>query len=69
MSNEEIDADKSLSGGNLSASNGAIHSAASVNAAISPDEVVMKKIYHSNHSTTANYKLESAVVGDIEVLE
>ena len=51
VSTDEMEADKSLSGGNLSASNGGAYAAASANAAFNPDEIVMTKIYHSNHCT------------------
>lgn len=62
-----MEAEKSLSGGNLSGSNGAIQAA---NAPIAQDEV-LKQIYNEQvpaHKTA--YKLDSAdVAGSFEVLD
>lgn len=62
VSIDEIEADRSLSGGNMSASE------RGVTGAYAPDEEVLKKIYQSNHCTTATYKLENSG-GSVEVLD
>ena len=66
VSADEIEADKSLSGGNLSASGIGVTGPVGTTS----DDGVMKKIYHSNHCTTATYKLEgSSSAQAVEVLD
>lgn len=72
ISADEIEADKSLSGGNLSASSRGLATANAVVATTtSPDEEVMKKIYDTNQCTTtvATYKLEVGNPSAVDVLD